>query len=401
MVRKRCQAAGDFRLVFWQRTPSPHQAPLFAALAERLGASNVVGVFQDRIGADRISLGWSDPDYGPVSLVMKPKAGEREAIILADKRRSVHIFSHLPDDAELLAVYRWCIKEGVATGLLTEGRDWRGWRGVIRRLRSAAQESTLRAELDFVLAIGSVGVQWYTKIGYPPSKIYPFCYVVKSKNLPMATDTAGDTVQIIYVGQLIRRKRLDLLISALGKVTRKNWRLTIVGAGDQRLFIEGLVRECCLQDRVAFVGVLPNDEVYRHLSDSDLLVLPSDWDGWGAVVNEALHAGVPVVCSDYCGASDLIMNPQVGKTFKAGDVDQLTYCLESRIAAGRLSFEQRQDLLRWAVCLEGGAVADYLLGVLEHALRGGRSAPSVPWKSAGKGPSAIPELISNLLRVRR
>ena len=48
------------------------------------------------------------------------------------------------------------------------------------------------------------------------------------------------------------------------------------------------------------------------MAAADVLVLPSRFDGWGAVVNEALMVGTPVICSDRCGASDVIENGRNG-----------------------------------------------------------------------------------------
>jgi glycosyltransferase involved in cell wall biosynthesis len=52
-------------------------------------------------------------------------------------------------------------------------------------------------------------------------------------------------------------------------------------------------------------------------------VLPSRFDGWGAVVNEALMVGTPVICSDRCGASDVIENGRNGYVFEADNADAL------------------------------------------------------------------------------
>ena len=58
-------------------------------------------------------------------------------------------------------------------------------------------------------------------------------------------------------------------------------------------------------------------------------MLPSRFDGWGAVVNEALMVGTPVICSDRCGASDLIENGRNGYVFEAGNARALRERLHS------------------------------------------------------------------------
>ena len=59
------------------------------------------------------------------------------------------------------------------------------------------------------------------------------------------------------------------------------------------------------------------------IAAADLLALPSRWDGWGLVVNEALAVGVPVIASNACGASDLIRQDVNGYVFTSEDAASL------------------------------------------------------------------------------
>ena len=111
---------------------------------------------------------------------------------------------------------------------------------------------------------------------------------------------------LIFVGQLIPRKRLDRLLRALAAVRSTDWVFRIIGDGSERRSLEKLALELNLLRRITFTGALDNGAVRNELANADLFVLPSRWDGWGAVVNEALMSGTPVICSSYCGAADLI-----------------------------------------------------------------------------------------------
>ncbi len=66
---------------------------------------------------------------------------------------------------------------------------------------------------------------------------------------------------------------------------------------------------------------------------ADVFILPSRYDGWGVVVNQAIGAGLPVICSDAVGAGYDLVEPEVnGLRFPAGDVAALAGCME-RLAA--------------------------------------------------------------------
>lgn len=65
----------------------------------------------------------------------------------------------------------------------------------------------------------------------------------------------------------------------MANITGKNWRVTVLGGGDRAAALEGLARQLKIADRVAFAGMVPNTVVRQHLRTTDLLVLPSNWDG--------------------------------------------------------------------------------------------------------------------------
>ena len=112
--------------------------------------------------------------------------------------------------------------------------------------------------------------------------------------------------------------------------------------------------------------------------DTDLLLLPSRKDGWGAVVNEALMCGVPVICSDNCGAADLLREPWRGAIFKAGSVEGLRERLQEWIERGRRTEKSSARIREWSCALEGPRVARYLVDIVGHVRAGGQR-PFPPW----------------------
>ena len=61
------------------------------------------------------------------------------------------------------------------------------------------------------------------------------------------------------------------------------------------------------RERITYAGFQPPEELPRFFAEADVFVLPSRYDGWGVVVNQALGAGLPILCSDRVGAgADLV-----------------------------------------------------------------------------------------------
>jgi glycosyltransferase involved in cell wall biosynthesis len=98
--------------------------------------------------------------------------------------------------------------------------------------------------------------------------------------------------RIISVGRLIKEKNPENLIRALKGLEAS---LTIVGDGDYRAYLVGLVNALGLQDRVEFIPGLPNDKLAESLADYDIFATHCDYVGIPKAVIEPLLVGLPVV----------------------------------------------------------------------------------------------------------
>jgi len=126
---------------------------------------------------------------------------------------------------------------------------------------------------------------------------------------------------------------------------------------------------------------MPVNDALDRLRCSDLLILPSRFDGWGAVVNEALMHGVPVVCSSSCGSQDLLRESWRGGVFESEDVSGLRRQILDRLKLGRPTLAERARLIEWTSCITGEAAAKYLISVFEHVYGCG-TRPHPPWALA-------------------
>jgi len=206
-------------------------------------------------------------------------------------------------------------------------------RGILGRwLRQQAMRAFLD-HADAIVGIGRSAVQQYQSLltrEIPVMNIPYHCDLksfqeaARRKARPIPPDDRPLT--ILYCGQLIPRKGLDTLMHAFNNLIEAghNLRLRLVGTGPA----ENSLRKQ-LHDRarlsVEFSGFHPVEDLPELFAESDLFVLPSRYDGWGVVVNQALGAGLPVICSDRVGAADdLIEEDRNGYRFPVGDVQTLS-----------------------------------------------------------------------------
>ena len=108
---------------------------------------------------------------------------------------------------------------------------------------------------------------------------------------------ASDKI-MLFVGALTRRKRVDLLLEALAHLPPE-WKLLIVGRGQESAALGQQARILGLASRVRFHGYVPYPELPALYRSTDVLVLPSQYEGCPKVVLEALACGLPVVARGF------------------------------------------------------------------------------------------------------
>lgn len=372
------------RIIFWQGIMSIHQSALIRNVANIHGFDLTL-VVEKEADPKRLAMGWHCPDFGNCKIIIQPSDRLIVDLIEQDIKETVHIFSGIHPIPMGYKAFKKAIKLNAHIGIYSETVNWLSIKGKMKWIRDRLYAFNYRDKIDFILAIGHLGVNCYQQSGYLKSTIFPFGYFVetpsKSQNdMLLKKQPDGTTVHLGFIGQLIKRKGVDLLLKSLADLKHLDWHLKIIGNGPDRAEFESLCNENGLLKRVSFLGAIHNKEASQMLAEIDLFILPSRWDGWGAVVNEALMRGVPVICSDYCGAADLLHNDERGEVFKAGSVDDLTRVLNKWIAKGPLKPSDREKIQLWSKCIEGESAAQYLYNIIEYSQKGGKR-PITPWFS--------------------
>jgi glycosyltransferase involved in cell wall biosynthesis len=117
---------------------------------------------------------------------------------------------------------------------------------------------------------------------------------------------------IVYIGRFTAHKRVDMLIDAVKylRQTNQSVRLDLLGSGPRRADLEILAES--LGSTVSFHGLVSEESKIRFLKESGVLVLPSEREGYGSVVVEAMAAGTPVVTTDFAGNAARLLVSRYG-----------------------------------------------------------------------------------------
>jgi glycosyltransferase involved in cell wall biosynthesis len=162
-----------------------------------------------------------------------------------------------------------------------------------------------------------------------------------------ASPGSRDRVTLITVARMVPQKDHALLLRALVGVCG-NWCLQMVGDGPLRREIQLLAEQLQLGGRLQFLG--ERKDVAELLSQADVFILPSKWEGLPVSILEAMRAGLPVVATDVGGVREAVQEDVTGLLSKAHDEEGLRDRIQSLITlpslmmqmgkAGRRRFEE-------------------------------------------------------------
>ena len=185
---------------------------------------------------------------------------------------------------------------------------WTGVKGILRRLKWCyIFNFSYGKAVKAVGCTGNSSLLAYRKAFVKDEKFFDFIYITECLRKMDISLQENDAIRFVFVGGIVKRKSAIELVDIFKQITNKNIFLSIIGDGD---LTNVLVKKISNVNNIFYLGSLSNEQVRQELLKSDVLILPSKFDGWGCVVNEALQCGLRVIVSDACGAHSLIQEKE-------------------------------------------------------------------------------------------
>ncbi len=205
-------------------------------------------------------------------------------------------------------------------------------------------------QFDACLYVGQKNREYLEHYGVPAERLFfsPHCidnetFALQAKQIDRAASRERlgikpNQLAVLFVGKLLDRKRPQDLIEALQILRSGGVNAIGVFAGDgplrSALVSQGYEKHVPL----IFLGFRNQSELPEAYVTADVLVLPSESETWGLVVNEALACGTPVVVSDAVGcAPDLVIGDETGAVYPVGDIGMLAEALKHTFTINRQS----------------------------------------------------------------
>ena len=203
-----------------------------------------------------------------------------------------------------------------------------------------------------------------------------FILHLKGKNFPLLIN---NEIKFLFIGRLDDRKSIIELCRVFSEIPIKNISLSIIGNGIYKEEIEKLTKT---DSRFNFLGFKSRDEVSSVLSSHDVLILPSKFDGWGAVVSEALMKGMRCIVSDTAGSHSLIKNrPELGSVFESQNWIDLRQKIIYQIKKGPQTLCEKQQIIEYSKSISSVRAADYLVEIIDYLYGKSTICPMAPWAS--------------------
>ncbi len=369
------------KITCWMTVITPHWQHTLTRLAELAGEPVELYADTPDNDATRAQFGWNSEVLGAANVVVHAKPAIA-VLRTRDWRGSFHLVCNPfnnPINRKLTDVFD---QQGALYGFqqsrpgLISGFLGRMARALAYRLLFLP--SLKRAQ--FILCHGEFCRTYLQAVGVPPARLFDSGYFVQPEPVVLSQialrPPAAGAARFAYLGQFIERKQVLPLAHALRRSGMdQNWTLDFIGTGAQRDELAGLL----WRDGVRVLPPIGYADVVATLSHYDCLVLPSRADEWAVVINEAIHAGCAVICTDQCGAADLVRHGGCGLVVRdaAGCAKALTDLAGDLPRLNRY----REAAQRLSPLINSASGARYLWAVIQHATgKGPRPAP--PWITA-------------------
>lgn len=181
-------------------------------------------------------------------------------------------------------------------------------------------KKTIVGRMSAILPSGKPHDQLFQAMGFKGKRFITGSVGIFDKQ-PRKEKMAHSPLRYIYVGRLVDVKNVSMLIDVFNKSGKS---LTIVGCG----VLEDELKKKA-KDNIIFTGFIDNAKLGPVYQEHDVFILPSTYEPWGLVVEEALYWGLPVIVSDRVGSSeDMVKDLKTGLIFRSNDCEDLQRCIE-------------------------------------------------------------------------
>lgn len=199
---------------------------------------------------------------------------------------------------------RLCGKIKRKTDILTIAYTDTPWYGrITQKINALISPFYIKRSFDYIWVAGIRQYDYARKLCFDNKHIIFNCLSANTSlfnTIPINEKQISSSKNILYIGRFTEVKGLNYLLNAWNTISnKKGWTLTLIGDGELKSFYQSQVKD----SSIVIKDYMPQEKLLREFEKSSCFILPSVYEPWALVIHEAAAAGLPIICTDVCGAA--------------------------------------------------------------------------------------------------
>jgi glycosyltransferase involved in cell wall biosynthesis len=214
-----------------------------------------------------------------------------------------------------------------------------------------------------LVTVGTANRLFWEAYGARPAQLFEARFAVDNEFYAQASvSVQGEAARLraqlgldgkivfLFVGRLVKRKNVDLIIRAAQQIADKKIAVVIAGSGEE---LEPLKTLAADYPGVIFTGNVAPQELPLYYAMADALILPADREPWGLVINEAMACGLAVIAHKHCGAAIDLVDEKNGVKLEDFSIEGVARAM--RLLAGDelllrvMQRNSREKIQHWSI----------------------------------------------------
>jgi glycosyltransferase involved in cell wall biosynthesis len=385
------------RVLLLNNVPAPYFKPLFEKLGLRSGWELTVcyaSAWNRDVGWEEEKLEEHDAhrtvilDRRRPWLAKRLGSGSAAALALAQilmRERPDYLICYGYTLTPQITALLWSILTNIPFAISGDANIYCDRASGIKKIIKRWWLSQVTKRAAALLTIGTANRMFWEAYGARPEQLFEARFAVdndlyararaarRAESIALRTKlalTAG--VVFLFVGRLVKRKNVDLIIRAIRQLRDDDVALVIAGSGEERDSLEALARG---DARVIFAGTVEPGELPLYYAMADVIVLPASDEPWGLVINEAMASGLAVIAHSKCGAALDLVDTGNGISLNTLAVDELAGAIkrlsDDHDLRGSMMECSREKIKSWSI----DEAAQAIIKAVESSLK--ESSPQI------------------------
>lgn len=372
-------------IYFWFDSPPKVGKGAFNFIANHW-PGKVYYIFNNDFRAERKACNWNDGDFGRAEIIALYECKDEEETIknvFVDNPNSIHIINGF-GTLIVKKIQPYILVNGIKLLVFSERPVLMGSfiERMIRNIYFKYKYSKLckmfQPFTSAFLPLGMLGVKTFASYGWQQDILYPFMYNPLLDDLSNKNaKKVSKQINFLYIGRFFyKTKGIDVLMKATNFL-HGDWQLDLVGGYGNNA--EEVIAWAKDKGNVNYIGRWNSMEVVEKMQSYDIVVVPTKYDGWNLLCNEALHAGIAVITTDEAVSHEIIAKSKAGKVVPSKSPKKMAEVMQFAIDHPDDVENWKQNGRLYVKNISSDTVGQYLMDIITYSIYKVGDRPQCPW----------------------